>query len=77
MPCTKEYEQLLQEAQEAKEQRTPAQLEEQLAKARMDALYGLREVTGYLLGSGEGPCPQLSARILPPPRIWSLRILPI
>lgn len=55
VPCTKEYEQLLQEAQEAKEQRTLAQLEEQLAKARMDALYGLLEkFTGYLLGSGEG-----------------------
>lgn len=55
VPCTKEYEQLLLEAQEAKEQRTLAQLEEQLAKARMDALYGLLEkFTGYLLGSGEG-----------------------
>ncbi|HBG00053.1 MAG TPA: hypothetical protein DDW87_00560, partial [Firmicutes bacterium] len=55
VPCTADYESLLQQAEEAQDASTLAQLEDELARQRMDVLYGLLEkFTGFLLGSGEG-----------------------
>ena len=55
VPLTEGYQELVEKALAGLDDQEMRRLEEQIAKQRMDTLYGLLEkFTGYLLGSGEG-----------------------
>ena len=55
VPCTEDYQKLIEQAEKTTEPAELRRLEEEIAQQRMDVLYGLLEkFTGYLLGSGEG-----------------------
>ncbi len=55
VPRTEDYRSLVNQAEQTAEASQLRKLEEEIAKQRMDVLYGLLEkFTGYLLGSSEG-----------------------